>query len=428
MSLVSNLQTLTTRIATEFKAHKVLINGNATDLSALTTTSKTNLVSAINEVKAAADSAASSGGATNLDGLSDVVITTAGTGQILRHDGTNWVNVTGTTYFDAAGAAASAQSASQPLDSDLTAIAALTTTTFGRSLLTLADSAALTVQVATGTSTTAGKLQLATTTEATTGTDTAKAVTAAGTKAAIDARIDNTSTLGSSTTNAPSQAAVKAYADALIAANDAMVFKGVLDASASPNYPAANRGDTYKISVAGKVGGASGVNVEVGDLIICITDGTAAGTQATVGANWTIVQSNIDGAVVGPASAVSGDFATFSGTSGKLVQDSGISLDTDGTLTANSNTKIPSQAAVKTYAQPKDATLTALAGLTTAADQMVYATGVDTFAMTSVTAFARTFLDDADAATVRSTLSVYSTTEIGDPTTDFVATFNAGLV
>lgn len=45
--------------------------------------------------------------------------------------------------FDAAGAAAAAQAASQPSDSDLTAIAALTTTTFGRSLLTLADLAAL---------------------------------------------------------------------------------------------------------------------------------------------------------------------------------------------------------------------------------------------------------------------------------------------
>lgn len=45
--------------------------------------------------------------------------------------------------YDAAGAAAAAQAASQPLDSDLTAIAALSTTSFGRSLLALADAAAL---------------------------------------------------------------------------------------------------------------------------------------------------------------------------------------------------------------------------------------------------------------------------------------------
>lgn len=45
--------------------------------------------------------------------------------------------------FDATGAAAAAQAASQPVDSDLTAIAALATTTFGRALLTAADAAAL---------------------------------------------------------------------------------------------------------------------------------------------------------------------------------------------------------------------------------------------------------------------------------------------
>jgi hypothetical protein len=45
--------------------------------------------------------------------------------------------------YDAAGAAAAAQAASQPLDSDLTSIAALATTTYGRSLLVLANQAAL---------------------------------------------------------------------------------------------------------------------------------------------------------------------------------------------------------------------------------------------------------------------------------------------
>jgi hypothetical protein len=50
--------------------------------------------------------------------------------------------VAATGDFDAAGAAAAAQAASQPLDSDLTAIAALTTTSFGRGFLTYADAAA----------------------------------------------------------------------------------------------------------------------------------------------------------------------------------------------------------------------------------------------------------------------------------------------
>ena len=55
-------------------------------------------------------------------------------------------------------------------------------------------------------------------------------------------------------------------------------------------------------------------------------------------------------------------------------------------------------------AQPVDATLTALAGVTTSANSLIYATGSDTFSTTTLSAFARTFLDDADAAAVLATL------------------------
>ncbi|UEM09007.1 hypothetical protein J4G43_030175 [Bradyrhizobium barranii subsp. barranii] len=129
-----------------------------------------------------------------------------------------------------------------------------------------------------------------------------------------------------SDTRIATQKAVKAYADARIAAQDAMVFKGVTDCSGNPNYPAADRGHTYRVSVAGKIGGASGVVVEVGDMFICLTDGTASGNQATVGAQWSIIQANIDGAVTGPASSTSGNVPSFNGTSGKVLQDSGLPI------------------------------------------------------------------------------------------------------
>jgi len=51
MSLSTNVSNLATRIATEVKAIRTLVNGNAADLSSLSTTEKSNLVAAINELK-----------------------------------------------------------------------------------------------------------------------------------------------------------------------------------------------------------------------------------------------------------------------------------------------------------------------------------------------------------------------------------------
>lgn len=79
----------------------------------------------------------------------------------------------------------------------------------------------------------------------------------------------------------------------LIGASDAQRIKGGIDCSENPNYPAADCGDTYKVTVAGRIGGGSGPVVEVGDAIICINDGTSSGTEASVGANWFILQANL---------------------------------------------------------------------------------------------------------------------------------------
>lgn len=52
-TLVTRIGDLATRIATENKSLRTLINGNAADLSALTTTAKSNLVASLNELKSA---------------------------------------------------------------------------------------------------------------------------------------------------------------------------------------------------------------------------------------------------------------------------------------------------------------------------------------------------------------------------------------
>lgn len=58
--------------------------------------------------------------------------------------------------------------------------------------------------------------------------------------------------------------------------------------------------------------------------------------------------------------------------------------------------------------QPEDDTLTAIAGLVGAADKGIYFTGADVAALFDLSAFARTLLDDVDAATARATLGVHA--------------------
>lgn len=162
--------------------------------------------------------------------------------------------------------------------------------------------------VAAASDTAAGKVELATTAETTTGTDATRAVTPDGlhdmtSLAGAAWFLDEDDMTSNSATKVPSQQSVKAYADSIVGASDAMRFLGAIDASTEPNYPAAVVGDTYKISVAGKIGGASGIVVEIGDTIIATAD-NAGGTQAGVGASWTVLQTNTVAATTSVAGTV----------------------------------------------------------------------------------------------------------------------------
>lgn len=125
-----------------------------------------------------------------------------------------------------------------------------------------------------------------------------------------------TPTAGDNTTNIATTAFVITEIANKLTAAQAMTFKGVLSGTVS--LPAtANAGDTYFVG-NGFVGPIGSEVVEVGDMVICTEGGDSP--------KWSVVQKNIDGAVVGAASSVEGNIVTFKGTTGKNIQDSGIAV------------------------------------------------------------------------------------------------------
>ncbi len=118
MSLATNVSNLATRIGTEIKSVKTSIG----TLASLTTTSKTSVVSAINEIDAALDNKVDSSAYTAADVLSKL-LTVDGAGSGLDAD-----TLDGQSSAAFATASHDHSGTYQPLDADLTAIAALSGT------------------------------------------------------------------------------------------------------------------------------------------------------------------------------------------------------------------------------------------------------------------------------------------------------------
>ena len=192
MTLDTNLRDFATDVATNAKATRTLINGNAADLSALTTTQKSNLVAAINEVAAAVGDA----------------------GAVIDDDVTSALTVWSSAKTDTeikAAIAAVVAGAPELLDTlnELAAaigddpnFAATIAAQIGGKANTVHTHAAGDITSGTiaaarlpgATDAAAGIVELATPAEAVTGADTARAVTPAGLKAVADTKAAATHT------------------------------------------------------------------------------------------------------------------------------------------------------------------------------------------------------------------------------------------
>ena len=167
-----------------------------------------------------------------------------------------------------------------------------------------------------------------------------------GTVALLTADTDGTLSANSDSRVATQKAVKTAIAAAVTGLLD---FKGNLDCSANPNYPAAAKSDAYVVSVAGKVGGASGRTVDVGDFVVAKAD-NAGGTEASVGTSWFVLEHNLAGALLAANNLSDVTSASTARTNLGLGTVSTLASDTDGTLAANSDSRVATQKATKTYA------------------------------------------------------------------------------
>ena len=180
--------------------------------------------------------------------------------------------------------------------------------------------------------------------------------------------------------------------------------------------------------------GGTGITANADEITIDATVATLSGSQTLTNKSidasqltGTVANARLDAelqALAGLTSAAdkgiqftgSGSAATYDlTTAGKALLD-------DANASAQRTTM---GVAIGSDVQAYDAGLASIAGLTTAANKIIYTTGSDTYAVTDFTAFGRSLVDDADAAAGRTTLglgtaAVAATTDF-DPAGEAIA-------
>lgn len=196
--------------------------------------------------------------------------------------------------------------------------------------------------------------------------------------------------------------AAKAYADGIVAASDAMVFKGTLGTGGTvTDLPTSGVkvGDTYRVVTAGTYGGHA---CEVGDLVIAIA------TTPT----WAVAQTNITG--INKTTETIGSTSVLGNTSVDDITAWTTNTPTAVTkktvVTGGTTTDVPNISKKTVVTSVTPATVVKTASGATAA----YSDGILTITDGSFTTGASATVGTGDSVTVGTAIKAYTSLTTGD--------------
>lgn len=258
-----------------------------------------------------------------------------------------------------------------------------------------------------------GLIEIATLAEVGTGTDSVRAVTPQGVKQETDAV--RASILG------PGVPSALDTLDELAAAlGDDANFASAVTTSLAGKQPI----DADLTAIAALVSAANKLPYSTGSEAWSLADFTAFARTLLDDADAATALATLGAQ---PIDTDLSAIAALTSAANKLPYATGSGTWTLADLTAFARTLLDDADAATALAtlgaQPLDTDLTAIAALVSAADKLPYSTGAGTWSLATLTAAGRALIDDADIAAQRTTLSVYSQAELGNPDTDLAALY-----